>query len=281
MSGLSKSNSCFDRIFNEASCDKYYLSVRIRPDGLFYSIFDPAEVKYIGFESVLLAGASEIYRYISEHPFLTRKFSKKACIFPGPGYTIIPSALFIEGKEEEYYNFTHQKSVQEVISVCGLISDEAKMIYASDIASSQIIKDHFNDAHQYPAAAAFIDTIILKYKTSRTSGIFINIYEENFDLLILEEGKLKYCNNFNFKSEEDLVYYTIFVIDQLNINAETIDVRLSGAISEKSPINKLLRKYIRSVELFNYESDVRLSYALNDIPLHSYPDLFNSRLCEL
>lgn len=281
MTGLSKSISNFDRNFDEASCNKYYLSIRIRPDGLFYSIYNPEESKYIGFEGVLLAGASEVYSYIDEHPFLRRKFLRKACIFPAYKYTLMPVSLIIKGKEEEYFDFAHQKSVNEVVNVMDLISNEIKMIYAMDTNWSQLINDHFNDALKYPATAAFIDTVLFKYRTSRTSGIFINIYDENFDLLILEEGKLKYCNNFIYKSDEDLVYYTIFVIEQLNINADKLDIRLSGSISDKSAILKLLKKYIRSVELLDYEGDVRLSYALTDIPLYVYPELFNSRLCEL
>lgn len=281
MAGLSKSFSCFDRIFNEAFSEKYYLSIRINPDGLFYSVYDPSESKYIGFESVILAGAAEIYNYITEHSLLKRKFQHKACIFPVSKYTLLPKHLIINGKEEDYFNFAHHKNQDEVIGSHNLMSDDITMIFALDIKWSHLINDHFEEAMKYPSPAAFIDTLIPKYRTARTSGLFIDIHEDHFDLLIMENGKLRYCNNFNYKSPEDLVYYTIFVIDQLGVDIEKTELKLSGSVNEKSAIFRLLRKYIRSVELINFEDEVRLSYALSDIPLYSYPELFNSRLCEL
>ncbi len=281
MTGLSKSISCFDRIFDKALCDKYNLSIRMQPDGLFYSVYDPVEGKYIGFEAVVLAGVSEIYNYISGHPFLNKLFNKKISLFPAYKFTLIPTPLFIEGKENEYIDFAHLITPNEVVGAINLNSANAKMIYAADHSWIQIIEDHFNESIRYPMTAAFIDLVLLKYRTSRTSGMFINIYEQNFDLLLIENGKLKYCNNFNYKSDEDLIYYTIFVVDQLNVNAEKIDVKLMGSINEKSGMLKLLRKYIRNVELLNLGEDTRLSYAMADIAIHNYPDLFNSRLCEL
>ncbi len=281
MTGLSKSISYFDRIFNEASCDKYYLSIRIQPDGLFYSVYDPADNKYIAFEANILAGAAEIFSYIAGHPFLTRRFLKKLCLFSANKYTLVPSPLFIPGRESEYLDFAHKRSNNEEVGVADITSADAKLIYNTDTAWQQIITDHFYEAKRYPLTAAFIDLVITKCRRLHASGMFINIYDQSFDLLLIEDGKLKYCNNFSYKSNEDLVYYSVFVIDQLNINAEKIELNLSGLINENSAMLKLLRKYIRNVELLNFDGDVRLSYALNDIHIYNYPDLFNSGLCEL
>jgi hypothetical protein len=66
----------------------------------------------------------------------------------------------------------------------------------------------------------------------------------------------------------------------LKLAADRLELRLSGNLTYRIEILKLLRKYIRKVDVLNVDNTARLSYALSDIELTAYIDLFNSRLCE-
>jgi len=91
---------------------------------------------------------------------------------------------------------------------------------------------------------------------------------------------MKFCNNYTFKAPEDLVYYTLFVMDQLSLNPEKAEVTMSGKISIKSEVVKLLRKYIRFVNVLKFDGDTSLSYALSEVEPHRFIDLLNPALCE-
>lgn len=281
MTGLRTTLSCFDRIFSKASTDKYYLSVRLEPDGLFFSVYDPDLRKYIAFESVLLAGVPEIYHYLSNHEVLNSSFRNSLCIVPSRKYTLMPEALFIPQRAEEYFNFVHTIEPGEELRNTTLLADDVRLIYASNMAWFQIIKDHFKQAIVLPQVAAFIDYIVPRFRNTTLSAMFINLYDGYFDLLILDGGKLQFCNNFTYKTVEDLVYYTIFVIDQLKINVEKVELKLTGNISPRQEELKLFRKYVKKVNVFEPANDVAVSYALNGVNLSGYTDLFNPRLCEL
>lgn len=280
MTGLRTTVSCFDRIFEKASSEKYNLSIRLQLDGLLFSVYDPIILKYIGFESVMLAGASEIYDFVGKNELLIRKFQKTVIITPASKYTIVPGALFAADKSSEYFSFVHQLDNGEELNSTKLFFDEAVLIYASDLAYNQIIKDYFPHSAALPGVAAFVDFILPRYRNIRSSAMFLNIYSDNFDLLLLNDGNMIFCNNFNFKTIEDLVYYTIFVIDQLKVNPEKVELKLSGNIGTNTELLKLLRKYIKTVDLLNYEPDAQMSYALNELDRYRYIDLFNPRLCE-
>lgn len=281
MTGLRTTVSCFDRIFDKASSEKYNLSIRLQPDGLLFSVFDPENQKYIGFESVMLAGATEIYEFISKSDLLIRKFKKTTCITPASKYTIVPGALFAPDKSAEYFSFVYQLENWEELSTTKLNYDDAELIYASDIAYSQIAKDYFPHSSVLPGVAAFINYILPRFRNSRDSAMFLNLYSDNFDLLLLENGRMVFCNSFNYKTIEDLVYYTIFVADQLKVNPEKVELKLSGNIASQAELLKLLRKYIKTVDLLNIDTEIQISYALNELERNQYIDLLNPRLCEL
>ncbi len=281
MTGLRSSVSYFDRIFDKALSEKYYLSIRFQPDGLFFSIYDAADQKYIGFQSVMLAGITDIYSYLSGDGLLRNSFQKKVCIVPTSKYTIVPNSLYIPERTSEYFSFVHQKPVHEEIKVSNLTTDDAKLVYSSDMAWFQLIEEFFPEATIFPGIAAHSNYCLPKYKGSRKSVMLLNLHDDNFDILLIEEGKLIFCNNFNYKSPEDIIYYAIFVIDQLKVNAEKVEIKLSGNILEKSNLIKLLRKYIRTVDVLDYHNNIQLSYALSEVEIFRYFDLFNPRLCEL
>lgn len=281
MTGLRTTVSCFDRIFEKASSEKYNLSIRLQPDGLLFSVHDPINQKYIGFESVILAGAPEIYEFIGKSELLTRGFRKTVCITPASKYTIVPGALFVADKSSEYFSFVYPLENGEELNSTKLFFDEAELIYATDMAYLQIIRDYFPHSIALPGVASFVNYILPRYRNTRSSAIFLNLYSDNFDLLLLNDGRMLFCNNFKFKTAEDLVYYTIFVIDQLKVNPEKVELKLSGNIPSQSELLKLLRKYIKTVDLLNDESDVQLSYALNELDRYRFIDLLNPRLCEL
>lgn len=281
MTGLRTTVSCFDRIFDKASSEKYNLSIRLQPDGLLFSVHDPSNQKYIGFESVMLAGAPEIYEFIGKSELLTREFRETVCITPASKYTIVPGALFVADKSSEYFAFVHQLENGEEITTTKLFFDEAELIYATDMAYIQIIRDYFPNSKALPGVAAFVNYILPRYRNIRSSAIFLNLYSDNFDMLLLSDGRMQFCNNFNVKTVEDLVYYTIFVIDQLKVNPEKVELKLSGNIPSQTELLKLLRKYIKTVDLLDNESEIQLSYALNELDRYRYIDILNPRLCEL
>lgn len=282
MTGLRSAESHFDRLFDKALSYKYNLSIRFQPDGLFFTVYDPETNKYIGFESALLSGIPDLYRFIKEHDWLTRSFRKTLCIIPAPKYTIVPDALFIPHEAESYFSFVHELRNDEELASSHLLSADAFVIYSADIGYPEIIKDHFSQQTVIiPQVAALVEYVVPASRNETGSSMTLGLNKNDFNLLLMENGRMVYCNSFSYTNAEDLAYYVIFVIDQLKVNAEKLKVNLCGEINHKPEVMRLLRKYIKTVEILRFGNQAQMSYALNELELQKYPDLFNPRLCEL
>lgn len=281
MTGLRSAVSCYDKIFDKASSNTYNLSIRLRPDGLFFTIYNTENSKYIGFESNLLSGVPDIYNFISKHPWLGGHFRNTVCILPSSKYTIIPQALFIDANAAKYLSFVHEVHPSEEIAVSRLKSTDATVVFACELGYFELVRECFPRATILPTVTAVVDLMLPIFRNSPGNVMCIHLNKNDFDLLIIRDGNMVYCNNFSYSNADDLVYYTIFVIDQLKLNAEKVKTYLSGEISQKSDLIRLLKKYIRSVNVYNPDMQAQLSYALHDVNPCNYPDLFNPRLCEL
>lgn len=281
MMSLQKGFNFIDKIFNKAQTVKYYMSIRLETDGLFVSVYDPVVQKYIALEKSLHGTSSELYSYISKHEWIGNPFAKKVIVFPSKQYTLVPRVLLKRDSIIDYLKFVHE--IKPGFEVLSLEQDESDstLIYSVDRNYIDIADEFFSGSKIIPQPGAFMRLVLPKYKNSRSSMIFINLYNEDFDILVLEEGKMRFFNNFISKSYEDLVYYLVFVIDQLSLNPESAKVLLSGNIEDKSSLMRLLKKYVRFVEIMKYDSNLDNSYALNEVEKHKYLDILNPMLCEL
>lgn len=280
MAGFRSAVSCFDRLFDKASSNKYYLSIRFQPDGLVYTIFDPESRKYIGFESAVLAGASEIYTFIKKHDLLNCRFEKSIVIIPSTHYTLIPEVLFSEQEKKSFFNFVHEEKAGDELDSYKLKGFDANVVYSSEISWFEIVNDLLHPPLIIPTVATLLELVIPRYRNSNGIKMFLDLHSSDFDIVILDEGKLVYCNNFSWSAPQDLAYYTIFVIDQLKIHPEKVNTFMSGNITSDSNIVKLLKKYIKHVDLLIFDQTLQLSYAISEVKTYNYPDLFNPRLCE-
>jgi hypothetical protein len=282
MMSLHSGFSSIDKIFNKAQTAKYYMSIRLETDGLFISVYDPDSQKYVAIESSLHATSSELYNYISKHEWIRNRFSKIIVILPSKHYTIVPDALYKVDNVADYYSFVHELKAGYEIRTVDISEINAKLVYAVDSNYIDISKEFFSVSFIIPQPGAFLLYVLPRFKNTRSSMIFMNLHNDNFDLLVLEDGKMmRFFNNFMSKADEDIVYYLLFVIDQLALNPESVKVVLSGVTEDKSSLIRLLKKYIRFVEIIQHDSNLDSSYILNEVDKHKYLDILNPMLCEL
>ena len=104
--------------------------------------------------------------------------------------------------------------------------------------------------------------------------MYVHIQTDNFQIIAAKNQKLLLFNTFDYKTEEDFIYYLLFVAEQLNLNPETLQVKLFGTISKESNLYQVAYKYIRNVSLFFDHNTIEnkiseQEYLQNFIPIHT------------
>ncbi|MFH1121409.1 MAG: DUF3822 family protein [Bacteroidota bacterium] len=284
----------YDRLFDQALTSQYNLSIRIDPDGLSFSVYSHLVSRYIVLESVILqktSGSSSgepvhhdpadrLNGFLIKHPWLLQQFRHTVIIRNSLIYTLVPHALYETAKKAAYLEFVYKTRKSTVIHEQFLNAADAWVVYSLGRDISDLLDHHFKGARFMHHAGAMIETILPRYRHKELRNpVFVNIRAGSFDMIVLKEGTLRYCNSFLWKTNEDLVYYLIFVLDQLALNPENITLMLLGLIEETSSLHELLRRYVRNIDFISNAEVPKSGISLSVANEYKFYDLLNPGLC--
>ena len=104
--------------------------------------------------------------------------------------------------------------------------------------------------------------------------LYLNPGPQELTLVVMGQH-LEYCNVFPCTTAEDVVYYTILVMQELGLDPDQDEVTVWGELTPDSAVFSLLRTYVRNVRFGSRPGNVQYSYRLNDVFEYRYFDLFS------
>lgn len=279
----------YDESLNKAHIKDYSLSTQISPGGFSFSIFHNDLNKYLSIESVEWEFSDEpdkmvknIQNYFQDHEWLSLPFPSALVLLETSQSTLIPDPLFSQNQVQDIAKFNFNIPENHLVLSDKVEVLDAHLIYtAPEIVLRKLLE--FQPNHRISSHVSnYIELLLTHYKKqAHQKMMFVNIRSGSFDIIITEGKKLLFQNAFLYTSREDVVYYIIFVMEQLGLNPEETAVNLSGIIDRDSKLYEILHKYVRYINFMKLSDQFSYSYHFNDIPQHYFSTLLNSRLCEL
>ena len=284
-----------DSLFKEADLENYFLSVEVGEGSFSYCILDSITNKYIGIGELKTQvakgpGAQEIKlpleiflaKVVKALPILKEQFKSCKVTWEGSKSTLVPEALYKKGEEKKLLSFNQDLEADDSIFIDQLTDFQAVNIFAVPKKANEILTRTLSIDRISHLSSVLVKSIFLNYQGHLVRPkVFLNVREGWFDLIILDETKLHYVNMFEFRQPEDLVYYLIYVLEQLGFNSEQVEVVLMGKIAKKTALYNLILKYIRKVELARRSPVYDYSFIFNEIQQHGYFSLLNLNQCGL
>lgn len=235
----------------------YRLSVQISLNGLSFLVSNQDTQKTILFaeknfdysitpEELLI----EVENIISENNIFNFSFNDISIVYATPVYTLVPLALFDETKASEYLKFNSKILANDYMAHDVLETHDIVVVYVPFMNINNYFFEKFGTFNYYHATTVMLKTI-LSHEKYALPKMFLHIQNNNFDSVILKDGKLELCNSYSYKTPEDFIYYTLFAIEQLNLNPDTLPVHLFGEVEEDDSIYKIAYNYIRHIEILD------------------------------
>ncbi|TSA30125.1 MAG: DUF3822 family protein [Bacteroidetes bacterium] len=284
-----------DALFKETELEDYYLSVQIGEKSFSYCILDSKTNKYIGIGELRMPvtkgpGEQEIRlpfdaffsRVMEALPILRKRFKSCKVIWEGRKSTLVPEPLFEEREQQKILAFNVQLESQEKIFNDRMAELHIVNVYAVPEKVNSLLTRTFAVDQLPHLISVLISSIYRNYKRQLIRPkIFMNIREFYFDLVVMDQFKLYYANMFDFHTAEDLIYFTIFVMEQLGFSQEQAEIVLMGKITRNTPLFNLLFKYIRKIDFARRSTDHEYGSVFHEIPPHAYFPLLNLNQCGL
>jgi len=110
---------------------------------------------------------------------------------------------------------------------------------------------------------------------------FINLQPGHFDLVILHEQKVMFCNSFSYKTPDDVLYYIMFVLEQMQLSPDGIELSIAGELGRHAQVVERLSAYLPHLDFLPRNESFRYSHVFEGIPGHYLYTLLSAAECEL
>lgn len=190
------------------------------------------------------------------------------------------------------YEFLKQADAMEIISAAHAVSPDEEMqlepVFDLGPAVAMLVPAYirencmglFPEAVQRCGPAVFVKGVMRKHSQLIARQVFINIRREYFEISVIQGVRLLYLNTFRYSTPSDVLYYVIFVLEQLGFIPSEQDVTMMGEVVPGSTIAEELKMYCGSLHFAECPDGISYSEAFSDVAMHQYFTLLNIPLCE-
>ena len=244
---LQKKNNIQNTILNR-------LSVQVSLNGLSFLVTDPESAQVVFFIEKTLDHSTtpeellmDIESIMLKNDVLNGSFSEVTVIYSTPVYSLVPVSLFDETKASEYLKFNSKILANDYMAHDVLDNQEIVVVYVPFMNINNFFFEKYGSFSYFHSITILLKTILENEKQS-LPRMYLHFQKNSFDCIVLKNGNLQLCNSYTYKTPEDFIYYTLFCMEQLNLNPENLPVLLCGEIEKDDDNYKIAYTYIRNIE---------------------------------
>ena len=192
----------------------------------------------------------EIRQSFREEGVLDYSFSEVIAIHRNALFSLVPLPLFQEEKLPDYLKYNAKILATDHLDFDVITGLDAVNVYVPFANVNNFLYDLFGEFEFKHSGTVLLETLI-KLPSSRQGTIcYVHLAESQMDLVVFANKKLFFYNSFAISSAEDVLYFLLFSLEQLNLDPESLRLRLLGEVTEEDRVYEFCSEYFENVSLF-------------------------------
>jgi hypothetical protein len=199
----------------------------------------------------------EIEDFIKALPFKIDQCRSTQVLVNFNKFSIVPEHLYSKGSGMSILNYTCRLEKGDHIYTDHWPNSEAMLVYALPLSVMDWCKKNFN-AVSFRHQATALEYLYQLYPKDKTFA-FLFVEKGSSDLYLARNGKVFWYNKFKHQTEEDLLYYVLYSLEQNRFIATELNLHVAGQVLKGEKLFKLLSRYLGGVEELSIPIGVELS----------------------
>lgn len=159
-------------------------------------------------------------------------------------YQLIPSELYRDEDTEKFFEIILGKAEKENVYSSVLPKWNMHLAYRIPENLRLFFSERFTDTEPKHIVFDLLKTFIKRSE----EAVYLNLRKNAMDLALVKGGKLQLLNSFSVKTDEDILYYTMNVFEQFQLNPENFSLKIKTVKNNYKSAVELLKEYISEVE---------------------------------
>lgn len=184
---------------------------------------------------------TEIIKEFEINLSLRRNFDWVKAAFVSFFFNVVPNEYSDEGLEN-LLNFSEAEFENNK-----LLRSETRFGAQIVYGVSQQLIDRLNRLYSNVefchSAKLLIDTITV----SDRKIVHLNLNHHNLEILVTDGGNIIFYNLFETPTGEDVLFYSLYAMEQLGLDTNSVQVRTYGELISGIKVFEILKKYIRNI----------------------------------
>lgn len=232
------------------------LSIQVCLDGLSFFTQNISSQEVIDYKTIPFTQKvdpasllTEITLIFNNHIELQESFKKVEVVYSNTLFTIVPKAIFDAEKLTDYLKFNTKILATDFIAYDTIDTQDIVTIYVPYTNVNNFFFDTFGTFDYYHGMSLFIKKVLTNEVSHDAPKVHIHVHKNSFDFIVTHKKKLLLANSFEFYTKEDFIYYTLFTLEQLELNPDTVAIEFTGHIKKEDPLYTIAHTYIRSITI--------------------------------
>ncbi|RRB17573.1 DUF3822 family protein [Larkinella knui] len=279
--------------FDVSMTDSYQLCLEMGNDRFRFCVVEPGVRQCFWLEDYifptlltenpLLPSLRTIYQ---NHPILQSSYWKTIHVsVNSPSFTLVPSSLFRKEYAAQYLQLMRGNplSTSEHALAHAHKKDDFHAVFSIDNA----LTDWLSATYPLQQITLVHQSSTLIQATSLTDSVLnsdqklsLNFEGESVTVIFRKGGQFMFCNRFAYKNATDLVYYILYVINELKTEPKELQVVLYGEITPFAENYASLERFLPHISFGSTPTELQLTPAFDDLPEHRYFSLYGNTLIE-
>lgn len=233
------------------------LSIQVSLNGLSFCVLNTVENSIVSAESVVFAKRLTPYEVLkrlkllfSTHKIEQDQYSEVVVVHRNTLFSLVPKPLFNEEELANYLKFNTKILANDHLAYDELDSFDIINVYVPFVNINNYIYDLFGEFTFKHNGTVLVESLMNTHMASKEPTCYVLISEQQMDVTIISGKKLLLYNSFTFITKEDFLYYLLFTLEQLELDTESVFIKLFGQIEEGDDIYTLCYNYAKNVSIF-------------------------------
>jgi len=257
-----------DETFDKDRTETYELSIQVSLNGFSFAVKDTIRNTYIALVSQPFSNtnlnhqdwSTVIPEMVSSYSFLSKKFKKVFFEYSGSGFTLVPTNFFEVNKQKELFQLT--QSLPEYFELHHTTHTNGES-FVQIFSMPYTLSTAWLKVQPKTKFISPLSSLLFYTGISKSDNLVqVDISSSKIIVLFHSKEKLIAFNSFDYKTENDIVYYTLGFCKSLNINFSSVNIHLTGKLGELQDLQTLLSNYFAHVSADANYNSIHFSYQL-------------------